>query len=98
LATFHFQYVIIYMDKNDKNEILSAINTFAESVDRRFESIDQRFDRMEGRIGKIEGTVVTKDYLGEKLSDLRGDLVILVRKEDNKMNKLIDILTHKQVL
>ena len=34
--------------------------------------------------------MVTKDYLDDKLGDLKGDLVSLIRKEDNKVNALID--------
>jgi len=34
---------------------------------------------------KVEATMVTKDYLDDKLSDLRGDLVVLMRKEDKKL-------------
>jgi hypothetical protein len=42
--------------------------------------------------------MVTKDYLDEKLADLRGDLVVLIRKEDNKLKKLIDILCQHKLI
>ena len=54
------------MDKEPTNhEILEAINEFSNKTDERF--------------SKIEATMVTKDYLDDKLSDLRGDLVVLTR-------------------
>ncbi|MCK5320338.1 hypothetical protein KAJ61_03040 [Candidatus Parcubacteria bacterium] len=69
-------------------DILEAINIFSTEVDKRF--------------NKIESTMVTKYYLNdkldEKLADLRGDLVVLVRKEDVKMKKLIDILKKRDLL
>ncbi len=36
--------------------------------------------------------MVTKDYLDEKLADLRGDLTILIRKEDTKLKTLVEVL------
>lgn len=42
--------------------------------------------------------MVTKDYLDDKMADLRGDLVVLTRKEDTKLRALVDILKEKSVL
>jgi len=39
-----------------------------------------------------------KDYIDEKLSDLQGNIVILMRKEDTKVLHLIKILKDKNVL
>lgn len=71
-------------NETSKNEILEAINEFSSKVDERFD--------------KIEATMVTKDYLDEKLADLRGDLVVLVRKEDTKVGKLIEVLKRRKVI
>ena len=65
-------------------DILDAINGFASHVDERFE--------------KIESMMVTKDYLDEKLGDLRGDLVVLIRKEDRKLGALIEELLKRNIL
>jgi hypothetical protein len=67
-------------------------------VGGRFDKVDERFDRIEGRVGKIEAGMVTKDYLDEKLADLRGDLVVLTRKEDTKVGKLIEVLKRRKVI
>lgn len=74
---------------NNKNEpatkeILEAINEFSAKVDERFD--------------KVEAVMVTKDYLDEKLSDLRGDLVVLTRKEDVKLRALAEILRKHNVI
>ena len=53
---------------------------------------------MKKNIVKIKATMVTKDYLDEKMADLRGDLVVLMRKEDNKVRKLLDILEKRKVI
>ncbi len=82
-----------------------AIDRRFDGVDQRFLAIDQRFvsadkrvDGLESRLGRIEATMVTKSYLDDKLGDLKGDMVALVRKEDQKMNRLIGILAEKTVV
>ena len=42
--------------------------------------------------------LVTKDYLDDKLDNLRGELVVLTRKEDKKLISLVDTLYGKRVL
>ena len=86
-------------------DILEAINDFASVVETRFAKIDARFDKNDERFEKIEtdlkiikSTMVTKDYLDEKLGDLRGDLTVLIRKEDNKVRELVNILVEKKVM
>lgn len=94
------------------HEILEAINDFFHHIDGKFNDIDKRFDGIDnrldgidnrldgvdGRLNKIEATMVTKDYLDDKLADLRGDMVVLMRKEDTKLKKLVDILGKRKVL
>ena len=77
--------------ETSKNEILEAINEFSTKVDKQFIEVGERFN-------KIEATMVTKDYLDDKLGDLRGDLVVLMRKEDTKMIKLVEILKRRAVI
>jgi len=86
-------------------EILEAIHAFAESVDERFNKIDERLDKtderldnLDGRVNKIGSQMVTKDYLDDKLVDLRGDLVVMLRKEDTKMSRLVEILMKKSLI
>jgi hypothetical protein len=90
---------------NTVQDVLSTVNAFSTHVDKRFDGVEGRLDKVEGRLDKVEGrltkiesTMVTKDYLDEKLSDLKGDLVVLVRKEDRKLASLIDVLIRKSVI
>ena len=72
-------------------EILNAINEFADKT-------EERFLKSEKDIGFLKSNMLTKDYLDEKLADLRGDLVVLTRKEDTKLKALIKILKHKKII
>ena len=51
----------------------SIDQSFAQ-IDQRFEQIDQRFDRVESRLINIETTMVTKDYLEDRLGDFKATL------------------------
>ena len=94
------------------SDILEAIDIFATNVDERFKGIDEkfkgiderfngideRFNGIDGRLDRIESQMVTKDYLDDKLADLRGDLVVLMRKEDTKLKTLVEILLQRKLL
>lgn len=73
-------------------DILDAVQDFATSVDKQFDRVDRQFERVDKQLAEvkqdikeIKAVMVTKDYLNEKLTDLRGDLTVLIRKEDNKV-------------
>jgi len=96
---------INHMEDNAKHEILEAISEFADQVDRRFERIESdigslksEVGNLKSEIGTIKATMVTKSYLDDKLADLKGDMVSMLRKEDQKANRLIGIMAEKRLL
>lgn len=60
---------------------------------RETSSIKQEIRDIRQDIRGIKSTMVTKDYLDEKLGDLRGDFTVLIRKQDTKRKALVDIGT-----
>lgn len=68
-------------------ELLEAIQTFSGETDKRFNKLEKKV-----------ASLPTKNYLDEKISDLRGDLVVLLRKEDVKVKKLVSILKKRKLL
>ncbi|MFH0956149.1 MAG: hypothetical protein V1801_02990 [Candidatus Falkowbacteria bacterium] len=80
------------------NEILDAINNFFSNVDGKINSVQSEIKEMKSDIGWIKSNMVTKDFLDDKLADLRGDLVVLMRKEDTKLLKLLDILKERKLI
>ncbi len=94
------QFLATQMDErfNHVDERFAQVDQRFEQVDRRFAKIDERFEKLEGRVGHLESSMVTKEYLDDKLADLHGDLVIMVRKEDKKVDVLVDILHKRHVL
>jgi len=39
---------------------------------------------------------VTRDYLDKRITELRGDMTVLIRKEDRKVDSLIRILQENE--
>ena len=92
-------------NKITNEDILTAINAFStevdkrfQSVDKRFEGIDKRFEGIDKRFNRIEATMVTKDYLDEKLGNLRGDFMVLLRKGNAKLESLVKTLHKNKVV
>ncbi len=50
---------------------------------------------MKGEIGNLKMDMLTKDYLDERLFDLRGDIISVIKGEDNKLKELAKILKEK---
>lgn len=67
------------------NDVLEAVNDFAGKV-------DQRFDNVEGRLDNVEAKMITKNYLDYKFGELKGEMVLLMRKEDRKLMTLAETL------
>jgi hypothetical protein len=79
---------------------IDMVATKADVIAVKADVIAVREDikKLDVRLTRVEASAVTKDYLDIKLADLRGDLVVLTRKEDNKVKSLIDILKKKKVI
>jgi hypothetical protein len=82
-------------DSKAVQDVLEAINTFSDHTEEHFKKLKQEFKQ---DLAKLETKIVTKDYLDEKLADLRGDLVVLTRKEDRKFLSLVGILQNKKII
>ncbi len=83
------------MSKEPNNkEILEAINVFSSDNDKQLHSIKNKLQKIENKTNALP----TKDYLDEKLMNLRGDLIVLMRKEDTKLKELVKILKDKKVI
>lgn len=80
------------MPNNDPTiqDVLEAMADYAEQTEKQFKDIKTD-------ITSIKSQMVTKSYLDDKLADLRGDLTLLIRKEDTKLKATVNILEEKRV-
>lgn len=91
----HVVVAIWYMETSDKQEILEAISLLAEQVQGIADDVGtlkSDVGTLKSDMAKVKATMVTKSYLDEKLSDLRGDLVALARKSNTKLSVVIEEL------
>jgi hypothetical protein len=99
------------MEEKDLKQIGEVIDQkFSEGFHKEFEQIwennlspafdevNQRFDKIEGRLSNVESQMVTKSYLDDKLADLEGGVISKLRKEDEKVNRIISLLKKHKVV
>lgn len=98
------------LTKSELKEITRVIHftmgeAFEELINPRFDALESRMDRIESQMDGMEkkmGGMVTKhymkEYMDEKLGDLRGDLLGVNRKQEHRMDCLVDVLEEDRVL
>ncbi|MSU75778.1 MAG: hypothetical protein EXS55_04680 [Candidatus Magasanikbacteria bacterium] len=83
------------------DELALSMAAGFEGMDKKFEAVDKRLDVIEKKVNNLENTVSNlpdKAYLDDKLADVKGDIVVKLRREDEKMNFLISLLRERSVL
>lgn len=81
------------MDEKDKKEVK---NLFLESFKEIWE--DNIAPGAEAMLDERINPLPTKSYLDRKIAELQGDLGVKLRREDQKLNRLTEILKDKNVL
>ncbi len=84
------------------------VNDFSELIeylDEKFQQVatksyvDEKLDeKLEEKLNEKLAPLPTKSYIDEKFADLEGDLIVKLRKEDQKVNRLLELLKQKDVL
>lgn len=69
-----------------------------DKMQKDIDNIKTDITEVKSDLGKVKAEMVTKSYLDDKLADLEGNLISKLRKEDNKVNRLIEILKNKSIL
>jgi hypothetical protein len=71
------------------DKVISAVGEMLEqNVLPQFDGVYARLDGVEARLTKVEATMVTKDYLDEKLGALRGDTTLEHKALDRRLTAL----------
>ena len=79
-------------------DVLEAVNAFASHTDRQFVEIRQEIREMREETGSMRSEMVTKTYLDEKIADLRGDLMLIARRGNRKLETVVEALQTEGVL
>jgi archaellum component FlaC len=98
--------------KNKVGELADKIDTVLEVIGDFSTKVDECFGRIESdisgiksdvgsmnsRLTRVESQMVTKEYLDDKLINLKADLTVVMRKEDHKHEALTNLLASKKVI
>ena len=92
-------------------DVLEAVNAASSATEGRFSELKYEMGSMKSEMAtKADlATMATKadlnrlelkiiDAMDEKLGDLKGDLIVLMRKEDKKVTALIGLLTERKII
>lgn len=88
------------MDQETKDEfetLTQVVKSSFDTVDRRFDETEKHFDnKIVTEIGKAKLEIL--DAMDDKLVNLKGDLILLMRGEDKKLLRLVNLLKIKNIL
>lgn len=80
------------------SDLFEVMTGFAAHVDANFVELKQEIGGLKHEVGRIEATMVTKNYLDDKLAQLRGEMMMTLRKEDTKVCALAGELVDNEAL
>ena len=83
--------------RKESQDNMVIMSQFAQNIEDRLGEHDERFNKIETRIDHALTQLVTKDYLDDKLADLRSDLGLPIRQTNVKVHTLTDELVEKKV-
>lgn len=88
---------IVQKSFGDVEEEITSIKEDLETVKKTM-ATKEDLKRMATKedLGKLN--IELRDFIDDKLVDLKGDLIVLMRKEDKKLVSLIKILRQKSIL
>ena len=77
-------------------EEFQGLRDQVENLDSKVQSIDSRVQTLEVKVNQVKLDLI--DAMDEKLGSLKGDLVVMMRSEDTKLNSLVHLLAERKVL
>ncbi|MFH2136349.1 MAG: hypothetical protein ABII19_01790 [Patescibacteria group bacterium] len=93
------------MDQETKQEFETLAKIIKEGFDQTAtkEELEQMatkegLEQVKSDLEHVENQMVTKDYLDTKLVEHYGNIVVLMRKGDGKLLRLVELLKEKNVL
>ncbi len=81
--------------------IAKSVGDLALITKRGFEQVDKRFEKIEKRLTGAEAVMVTKDYLDDKLADLKGDIITIIKGDRERdqifKTKILEIIQRNKL-
>ncbi len=90
------------LDEQDIKKIGEELGKVIEdNITPALDKIHERLDTMGGQIEDIRKTIANlpdKDYFDDKLANLSGEVVVREKKQDQKVNLLIDAVDKQRIM
>ncbi|HUT21788.1 MAG TPA: hypothetical protein VMX18_00065 [Candidatus Bipolaricaulota bacterium] len=93
-----FRHEIVEVIEQNINPQFDELRAGVSDLKSDVSELKSDVSELKSDVNNIKAQMVTKDYLDDKLADLRGDYVVLMRKEDKKLTKLVEILTRRELI
>ncbi len=77
-------------------EEFNLLDGKVQTLDGKVQTLDGKVDNLERKLNQTKLDLL--DAMDDKLANLKGDLVVLMRKEDKKVDHLIKLLQEKSVI
>ena len=88
------------MIEQNVTPVLDKMDGRIDKMDGRIDNMDSRMDKMDGKLDDMRKTIANlpdKTYLDAKLADREGNAVVRQKKQNEKVNLVIDFLGKKKV-
>jgi|SRR3989338_4445547 len=77
---------------------LDRVETDVSQLKSDVSQLKSDVSQLKSDVGYLKSQMVTKEYLDDKLADLRGDFIALLRKEDQRLSGLISLLKERALI
>ena len=88
------------IDEKFKNidEKFKNIDENFKNIDKNFKNIDEKFKNTDEKINTLPDKEFVENAVNSGVAEIRKSLVVIVKKENKKMDALIEILKKKKIL
>ena len=77
-------------------EEFNGLEVKVDNLEVRFDNLEVKVDGLDRKLNETKLDLL--DAMDDKLADLKGHLIILMRKEDMKVNQLITLLHERDLI
>jgi phage-related protein len=79
-------------------DISNGLQDLTENVQNLTKNVQNFQETTRNDFASLRSEMVTKSYLDDKLADVKGGMISILRIEDQKVNKLVSVLSEKSVI
>jgi len=95
------------VETNLRDELMEVILDLRDAMIGQFNKIDNKFSEIDDKFIRLENQLRTeirrseantRDFVDKRIYELRGDLISLLKKGDQRVVKMVDVFKNKKTL